>query len=172
MKKIIYTLGTSKRNKEEFLEILKRYNINVVFDVRRWPTSRWFEHFRKENLESFLKEAGIAYFHFEELGGYREKGYENYLKSKIARQALKNLLNLAKNKIAVIICAEKFPWRCHRFYLTKEIEKKGWQVIHLLDKEKTWSIEDEPREIKPLCQKFRLKGDVSKSEEKGSGEES
>jgi len=38
----IYTLGTSKRTIEEFLEILKSYQIQTVIDVRRWPTSKWF----------------------------------------------------------------------------------------------------------------------------------
>jgi uncharacterized protein (DUF488 family) len=36
----IYTLGTSNRTLEEFLEILKEYKIEAVVDVRHWPTSR------------------------------------------------------------------------------------------------------------------------------------
>jgi len=38
----IYTLGTSNRSIEEFLAILKNYQIQTVIDVRRWPTSKWF----------------------------------------------------------------------------------------------------------------------------------
>jgi len=36
----IFTLGTSTREKEEFLEILRNYQIKIVVDVRRWPTSK------------------------------------------------------------------------------------------------------------------------------------
>jgi uncharacterized protein (DUF488 family) len=71
----IYTLGISNRTLEEFLEILKIYSIQTVIDVRRWPTSKWFEDFKKENIQKILEERNIKYFHFEKLGGYREGGY-------------------------------------------------------------------------------------------------
>ena len=74
----IYTLGTSNRSIKEFLEILKSYQIQIVIDVRRWPTSKWFEHFKKENLEKILSENNIEYLHFEKLGGYRTGGYEAF----------------------------------------------------------------------------------------------
>jgi uncharacterized protein (DUF488 family) len=60
MKKL-YSLGTSNRTREEFLNILKKFNIQQVIDVRRFPTSR-FEHFKKENLALFLEKEGIKYF--------------------------------------------------------------------------------------------------------------
>jgi len=50
----IYTLGTSNRSQREFLEILGRYRIEAVADVRHFPTSRLFPHFKKENLEKLL----------------------------------------------------------------------------------------------------------------------
>ena len=75
----IYTLGTSNRKIEEFLEILEKYSIQTVIDVRRWPTSKWFEHFKKENLQKILEEKNIKYFHFEELGGYRYEVIKNEL---------------------------------------------------------------------------------------------
>jgi len=61
----IYTLGTSNRCLEEFLEIFKNYQMLNVIDVRCWPTSKWFQRFKKENLEKILAENGIEYFHLE-----------------------------------------------------------------------------------------------------------
>lgn len=151
----IYTLGTSNRSIEEFLEILKRYQIEVVIDVRRWPTSKRFSHFKKENLEKILLENNIKYFHFEKLGGYRNGGYEAYTKTKEFKEALKELIKIAKNKNLVIICAEKFPWKCHRAYIARALEKK-FEVIHIIEKDRIWQPKKEPKEINPICQKKKF----------------
>jgi len=154
----IYTLGTSNRTIENFLEILKFYQISQVVDVRRFPTSKWFLHFKKENLEKILKENKIKYFHFEALGGFREGGHENYTKTEEFKKALKELTLLAKKENTVIICAEKFPWKCHRFFIAKALENQalenqGFEVFHILEKEKIWNPQKEKKEIKPACEK-------------------
>jgi uncharacterized protein (DUF488 family) len=120
----IYTLGTSNRNLKDFLEILKEYKIEAMIDVRHWPTSKLFPHFKKESLEKFLKENNIDYFHIEKLGGYREGGYENYMKSEEFKEGLKKLIKIAKNKRTAIVCAKKFPWKCHRAFISQELENK------------------------------------------------
>ena len=56
--KLIYTLGTSTRSPNEFIELLTSRGVEVVVDVRRFPASR-FEHFRREELAGYLSEAGI-----------------------------------------------------------------------------------------------------------------
>jgi len=153
----IYTLGTSNRTLEEFLEILKEYKIEAIIDVRHWPTSKLFPHFKKENLERFLKENGIDYFHIEKLGGYREGGYENYMKSEDFKEGLEELIKIAENKKTAIICAEKFPWKCHRSFISQELEKKKFKIIHIIEKDRIWEPKKEPKEIKPTCQKKPLR---------------
>ena len=151
----IFTLGTSNRKIEEFLEILKEYQIKIVIDVRRWPTSKYFEHFKKENLEKILTENNIQYLHFEKLGGYRSGGYQNYLKTKEFKEALKDLIKIAKNKTVVIICAERLPWKCHRAYIARLLKKRKIEIIHIIEKDRLWQLKKEPREIKPICQKIK-----------------
>ena len=150
----IYTLGTSNRSFDEFLEILKKYKIEVVIDVRRWPTSRLFPHFKKENLEKSLKKIKIEYHHFENLGGFRKGGYLAYTETRDFKKALENLIKFAKKKKVLIICAERFPWKCHRAFIAQKLEEKNIKVIHIIDKEKVWIPEKEPKEIRPKCQKF------------------
>jgi uncharacterized protein (DUF488 family) len=105
--KEIYSLGTSNRTQEEFLNILKKFNIQQVIDVRRFPTSK-FEHFKKENLANFLEKEAIAYFWWgKELGGYRKEGYLNYTCTQEFKKYLKKLEELAKSKITCIICCER-----------------------------------------------------------------
>lgn len=139
---------------EEFLEILKEYKIEVIIDVRHWPTSRLFSHFRKENLEKFLKENKIDYYHIEKLGGFREGGYEKYTKTKEFKEGLEELIKISKSKNLAIICAEKFPWKCHRVFIAKELENRGIEVIHIIERDRTWEPKLEPKEIRPKCQKL------------------
>jgi uncharacterized protein (DUF488 family) len=135
---IIYTLGTSKRTQEEFLEILKFYQIKAIADVRRWPTSQRFPHFKKENLIKILPENSISYYHLEDLGGYRIENYENYMKTSTFKSTLEKLIEIAKNDLTCIICAEKFPWRCHRRFIARALEEKGIEVLHIIEKGKIW----------------------------------
>ena len=69
--KPIYTLGTSTRSPEEFIALLRDHGVEVVVDVRRFPSSR-FEHFNQEKLTEMLNEAGLDYVSTcqAEEGGY------------------------------------------------------------------------------------------------------
>ncbi len=130
---LIYTIGTSNRTISEFIGILRHYKIKVLIDVRRFPTSR-FEHFKRENLEDLLKKANIDYLYLgKELGGYRARGYENYIKTEEFKKGLEFLKDLAKKKICAIMCSERFPWRCHRRFITLELRSYDWEVINIID---------------------------------------
>ncbi|HZW64956.1 MAG TPA: DUF488 domain-containing protein, partial [Hanamia sp.] len=48
--KIIYTIGHSTHSLEEFIAMLKSFNIELLADIRSFPGSRKFPHFNKENL--------------------------------------------------------------------------------------------------------------------------
>ena len=136
--KLIYTLGTSTRSPDEFIELLSNYKVETVVDVRRFPSSR-FEHFHRENLERLLPEAGIGYIYMgEELGGYRRGGYKNFTATAPFQAGLDKLAEIARQKRAAIVCAERFPWRCHRRFIALELEKRGWQVSHIIDKGRVW----------------------------------
>ena len=151
--KKIYTLGHSTRSFEEFLEILKIFGINLVVDVRRFPSSKKFPWFNKENLEKELRKNDIEYFHFIELGGYRKEGYENFVKSEEFENSIKRLLEIVEGKVATIVCSERFFWRCHRKYISEYLSKMGIKVIHILDKEKLY----EHKPSKDLEQKMKMR---------------
>ena len=134
--KLIYTLGTSTRSSEEFIKILTSHGVEVVVDVRRFPSSR-FEHFCQEKLAGLLSEAGINYVYLgKKLGGYRRGGYQNFTTTSEFQMGLKKLEEIAQNKRTAIICAERLPWRCHRRFIALELEKRGWQVNHIIEQER------------------------------------
>jgi uncharacterized protein (DUF488 family) len=137
MKKI-YTLGTNKRSEEDFVEILLAYNIQSLIDVRSFPRSK-IQIFRRENLEPALRLEGIEY-HFlgAELGGFRKGGYIAYTITDDFRKGIDLLESIAITKPSVIICAERFPWKCHRKWIARELHKRRWEVEHIIDKGKVW----------------------------------
>lgn len=138
--KNIYTLGTNRRSEEDFIEILLFYNIKILIDVRRFPTSK-IPTFKKEYLENLLKKEGIVYlFLGKELGGFRKGGYEAYTKTAEFKEGI-DKLEQSINGNTVIICAERFPWKCHRKWISRELKKRGWSVKHIIDKGKIWEPE-------------------------------
>ena len=86
--KTIYTIGTSNRSFDAFVEVLHLYGVERAIDVRRFPTSR-FTHFIKDNMSQELKQSGLSYVYYgDRLGGYRDGGYRNFMKTDIFQTAL------------------------------------------------------------------------------------
>jgi len=138
MKKI-YTLGTGLRSLEDFIELINSYSIQAVIDVRSYPTSK-FEHFRKNNLDPILQKEMIEYHYLgRELGGFRKEGYEHYTHSEEFEQGIISLERIALIRRSVIICAERFPWKCHRRFIARALQNRGWTVEHIIDKGKIWA---------------------------------
>ncbi len=136
---MVYTLGTSQRLLEEFLEILEYYKLKRIIDVRSFPASKRYPHFSRQNLEKFLQEVGIEYFWLgRELGGFRPEGYKTYTRSEAFARGLASLIKLLMEKPSVIICAEKFPWRCHRRFIAQKLEEAGIEVRHIIEKGRLW----------------------------------
>ena len=136
--KRIFTLGTDRRSEEDFIEILFSYNIAAIIDVRSVPKSR-VPTFTRDNLEELLRREGMEYFFLgRELGGFRKGGYTAYLVTEEFTQGIELLESIAEKREAVIICAERFPWKCHRKWISRELHKRGWDIQHIIDKGKVW----------------------------------
>jgi uncharacterized protein (DUF488 family) len=149
----IYTLGHSTRSFDEFTNILLKFGIEVVVDVRRFPTSSKFPWFNKENLESRLKELNIVYQHFPELGGYRREGYGEFAKTEEFKSSVSRMLNLIGDRCAVILCSERLWFRCHRRYIANYLAELGYEVIHIYDAEK---VEEHKLKSKEIQEKMKL----------------
>jgi uncharacterized protein (DUF488 family) len=138
LQKKIYTLGTGLRSEEDFIEILLAFNIHSLIDVRSYPKSK-IPIFNRENLEPFLRREGIEY-HFlgKELGGFRKGGYIAYALTEDFQKGIELLESIAVLNPSVIICAERFPWKCHRRWIARELHRRGWEVDHIIEKGKVW----------------------------------
>jgi uncharacterized protein (DUF488 family) len=136
--KLIYTLGTGLRGEEDFMEILFTYGIEAYIDVRSFPRSK-IAVFCKSALSELLRNNGIAY-HFlgRELGGLRKGGYAVYTITEEFFKGVAMIEGIAQEKVTVIACSERLPWKCHRKWISRELHKRGWKVEHIIDKGKVW----------------------------------
>ncbi|MEM2875287.1 MAG: DUF488 domain-containing protein [Candidatus Hadarchaeales archaeon] len=125
----IYTVGYGNMSADEFLYLLEANGVELVIDVRRFPTSKYPE-FVKENLEKMLGQRGMGYLHIHELGGYRG-GYRRYMETDEFRKGIERLLRAAGERTSAIMCVESSPSGCHRRYISSELERLGWEVVHL-----------------------------------------
>ena len=131
---VLWTVGYGNRSVEEFVALLEEHRIKVLVDVRSFPTSK-IEHFKGEEMERWLPEHGIEYVWLgKELGGYRRGGYEAHMKTELFREGVEKLLEVAGQRRACIMCMEKKPKYCHRRFVTAYLERKGVEVIHILEK--------------------------------------
>jgi uncharacterized protein (DUF488 family) len=138
LRKMIFTIGTSTRGIEEFLRLLKQYNINNVVDVRSFPSSK-FPHFCQKELKDFLAKNNITYMYLgKELGGFRRGGYEKHMQTYLFGEGLNRLEQIAQTSNTAFMCAEKFPWRCHRRFISFALQGKGWDVVHIIDTDRIW----------------------------------
>lgn len=144
---IIWTIGHSTHSADEFISMLKSYNIELLVDIRRYPGSKRYPHFNKEALEEILSKQGIEYRHIEELGGRRRpnpdsentvwrhaafRGYADYMETAEFRNAVEELEKLALKQRTVIMCSEVVWWSCHRALVSDYLKANGWQVMHIM----------------------------------------
>lgn len=130
----IWTVGHSNRSADTFLELLHEHNIQVLIDIRSFPTSK-IEHFKRNEMERWLPQHRIEYLWLgKELGGYRRGGYKRHMRTKLFREGIKQLLAIAKGKRTCIMCMEVNPKYCHRRFISAHLERKKVKVIYIIEK--------------------------------------
>jgi uncharacterized protein (DUF488 family) len=147
----VYTIGHSTRTIDEFIKILKPYNIETVVDVRTIAASRHNPQYNEEDLCKSLSRKGIGYIHCKGLGGLRHttkasintawenssfRGYADYMQTPQFQENLNRLIDIIKDKPTVIMCAETLPWRCHRSLIGDALLVLNIEVIDIIN-EKT-----------------------------------
>jgi uncharacterized protein (DUF488 family) len=147
----IWTIGHSTRAQHDFLALLRAHEITAIADVRRFPASRRHPHFNGDAMSGWLADAGLAYRHFEDLGGRRHpardsrntalrhpsfRGYADYMATAPFQQALSALVDWSVGGHVAVMCAEAVWWQCHRSLLADALAARGVDVRHILDASK------------------------------------
>ena len=145
MKHTLYTIGYAHHTQESFLELLLKYHINCVIDVRTLPYSTFHMQFNREIIRDYLKARGIIYIHMDEPFGIikgdetllGEDGYLDFIKlarTKAFEEGVARVENgLRKGYTISFMCAEKDPTNCHRSTLVgRAFSERGYKVAHIL----------------------------------------
>jgi uncharacterized protein (DUF488 family) len=141
---LIYTIGHSDHTIAELSDLLKRYHVARVVDVRSQPYSRWAFRFNRETLAQALKRADFAYtFMGDSLGGRPDDqamydpgeerpNYERMENTPVYQAGVERLLQLAQAEQVAIMCSEGDHRHCHRhLLLTQTLLERGATVIHI-----------------------------------------
>jgi uncharacterized protein (DUF488 family) len=143
----LYTLGHSTRPAEEFIRILRSFELEFVVDIRTVPRSRKNPQYDAAEFQRWLAAAGFRYEHWPELGGLRKprkdsmnlgwrnesfRGYADYMQSEQFKAAADRLANRTSECRMVIVCAEAVPWRCHRSLVADAVLMRGAPVFDIM----------------------------------------
>jgi hypothetical protein len=143
--KEIYTIGHSNHSIEKFLELLQKYGITAVCDVRSHPYSKYNPQFDYETLKQTLKKHDIAYvFLGKELGArsndstcYDSNGkvqYARLVQTSLFDEGIKRLNKGMGSHRIVLMCAEKDPLMCHRTILIcRHLRADDLEIKHILE---------------------------------------
>ena len=139
----VYTIGHSNHTWDEFAGLLKQSGLAVLADTRSNPASRFASFANARTFPSLLDQEGIRYVYLgDSLGGkpsdpsnYDEKSNPDYRKIRSSdpfRQGIDELLNLAKESVVALMCAEEDPGKCHRWLLLgPALEERGVELLHI-----------------------------------------
>ncbi len=128
----LYTIGHSNHSISKLIELLHQHQIDIVVDVRRYPTSRHNPQFNKPGLAKELKRNGIDYrFMGDRLGG-KDDLEEVKARPEFAKGIEELTALAAQGERITILCAEEDPHRCHRHWLLEPaLEAKGVKLVHI-----------------------------------------
>jgi uncharacterized protein (DUF488 family) len=144
---IIYTIGHSTRPIDEFMALLNSNGIKRLIDIRTIPKSRHNPQFNAQTLPRSLRKVGVDYVHLRELGGLRRarpdspntgwrnasfRGYADYMQTPEFEDALRGMIELARERPSALMCAEAVPWRCHRSLLADALTIRGIEVLEIV----------------------------------------
>lgn len=146
----VYTVGHSTRTLEQFVELIRGFDVDTVVDIRTVPRSRTNPQYNLDTLPESLAGFGISHYQIPELGGLRKKSstvpaetnafwvnrsfhnYADYAISDEFETGLNQLLELSKTRTCAIMCAEAVWWRCHRRIVTDYLLVRDAKVFHIM----------------------------------------
>lgn len=126
MEKIpVYTIGYGNRSIEEFIDLLQKYHIQYLADIRSRPYSKFNPDFSQAALERRLKQQRIKYLFFgDTLGGRPDDSscyvdgkvdYEKVRQTRAFQEGIKRIHDAWNKQLLVaLMCSELKPEECHR----------------------------------------------------------
>ena len=141
----LQTIGYEGTTIASVIQALTDARTQLLIDVRAVPQSRK-PGFSKRQLAAALDEAGIAYVHLQALGtpkpgrdavraGHPERMipiFQAHMESDRSQAELHQAKQLARDRIACLLCFERDHRTCHRSFVAEMISAEtGQPIAHL-----------------------------------------
>lgn len=139
---LLTSIGYGDRPWPDFMERLRRHEIQFLIDVRSQPRSRQPE-FNAEALELLLSKVGVRYVFMGDTLGGKPDDPSCYVDGKIdyarceQRPAFQAGMSRLRSALAgghrvALMCSELDPERCHRSKLIGQaLDKEGIELTHI-----------------------------------------
>lgn len=152
-KSVLYTIGHSTQSVDEFMQLLDKYSIDCVIDVRSIPYSKYTPQFNENSIKLHLSSKCILYASFGKYFGARRYDclkIEDFVKKgqKEKKRQVSFEIGITTSDFAIgvnrlekaisqgrtiaLMCSEADPLSCHRFsFIARFFYDKGWDVRHI-----------------------------------------
>jgi uncharacterized protein (DUF488 family) len=171
----IYTLGTADRQHYEFTKVLNKYGIQVVFDIRRSPTSPQAPQFNRDSLLRLCASQNADYVylgnslggpasgelrpHDSDYRGHSDAATRDWLASDEFKRCVAIIAGKADKRVTCVLCTERLPDCCHRMFVAGALAGRGFEVAHILDETWLWTPpspgSERPRHQRPRTAEHR-----------------
>ena len=147
----LITVGHGTLDRAGLSDLLTGAGVDALVDVRRYPASRRNPDVARQELASWLPEAGVDYRWEERLGGRRHRrkadgeapdswwrvesfrAYAAYTRTDEFRRALAEEVQESNGRRVAVMCSEAVWWRCHRRLIADVVALTTQvPVVHLM----------------------------------------
>jgi len=168
---VIYTIGHGNAPVTAIIELLHKYAIRELVDVRSVPYSQYVPAFNREAFKKALEDAGIVYAYAGDYLGGRPKDETCYKTEQVPdektgraeflklvdyaavmerpwyQKGIARLIEIARTQRTAIMCSEEAPDRCHRSHLIAQtLIGRGITARHIRRTEdRDWVEDEQPR---------------------------
>jgi uncharacterized protein (DUF488 family) len=143
---ILYTIGFTKKNAEQFFTLLKQPGLVRLLDIRLKNVSQFAGFTKRDDLRFFLKEInGIDYLHMTELAPTKDildaskknKGdWATYERQFLALMEERKIADTVEKSVidgGCLLCTEATPEHCHRRLVAEHLRSRwgNLEIRHL-----------------------------------------
>lgn len=144
----LFTIGFTKKNAQQFFELLQKNHVKTVVDIRISNSSQLAGFAKGADLMYFLRQiGGIGYRHVvdfaptkELLSDYRAgkvdwQGYVNVFNDLMEKRRINQKYKIQDFDGCCFLCTEDTPEHCHRRLLVEHLKQQdpdNVKIIHLV----------------------------------------
>ncbi len=144
--RLIWTIGYGNQSISDFINMLDQHRIDVIVDIRQFPSIAKQSHFKRDTLRQALRNCGVQYHWVRQLGKMRKvhedsrnvalsgelRGFADHMTSRQFEKVINQLLELSENRNLAIASEVVNFENCHRKLLSDYLYLvKGCKVVHL-----------------------------------------